>query len=254
MNNMRSTQQDNRLNDGEVQYMHRIGLSFDAIKVHDQLLQARQLTANQIAEQLKLYPSAVYRLCYELETAKFITVIHSRPKQFVAVHKAVGFKASLNVEQKLLTQLIGQTNDDIQDEVEIIIGRQALYDAYIRHAQMAKHDIRLYSIGIGYSKLLEQTQAAARKRGVLIKHVIQERKLSNEYIVARWLRLGVKLRQLSNDRGFHFYIIDKDLICITFSNPNDTEDRLSIATNNQAAIRLFNEQFQAVWRDAKEIL
>ncbi len=237
----------------ESEYLHRIGLSFDAIRVYELLLATKQMTARELADKLLLFPSAIYRLCYELETAKLIRVVRVRPRQFAAINKALGLEASYEQQTHLLQKLIKIAQLSSSDKTELIIGRQPLYDAYLQHARHAKHDIRVYSIGIAFSEELEQIQKAARKRGVIIWHVIQQQKLSNQHVVSKWQRVGVRLRYLPKARGFHFYIIDTKLVCITFSDPNDTENRLSVVTDNQAAVDLFGSQFQVIWNQARDI-
>lgn len=234
-----------QISDNEREYLRKIGLSFDAIDVYEVLLVQKQLTANQIAEELGLFTSAVYRLCYELEDARLIRVVNGRPKQFVTIKKKLGLSASFEQEKKILHQLIN--SDEPGSQTEMIIGRSAIYDAYMRHAEKAARSIHIYSIGIAYSKDLERAQAAVRKRGVVVRHVIQQKKLSNQHVIAHWQRLGIKLRYLPKERGFHFYLIDQSLVCITFSDPSDTESRLSIVTDNRAAIDLFSRQFQELW-------
>lgn len=243
------------LTNKEREYLRRIGLSIDAVKLYELLQQKGKLTAQRAASYTYNFPSAEYRLFYDLEKHRLVRRLPGRPRAFEALPFSMGFKFSLqNTENnlhKLIHNVINQK--DSPDQLEIIIGRQALYDAYLVLADKAQHQIWLYSIGIAFSERLESTQRNAAKRGVSIKHVVQQHKISNQHIISKWQRIGVRLRYLKQPRGFHFFIIDGSHVCITFSSPDDTENRLSILTDNSAAVELFAAQFQNLWQGAKDI-
>lgn len=243
-----------KLSSSEFEYLRRVGLSFDAIDVYELLLSSPQLTAHEISLKLNLFSTAVYRLCYELEGAKLITINRVRPRRFVAVNKQTGLNASFENEKQVLENLIkGNVSKPSDDIADLIIGRQAVYDAYINHAASARNTIRVYSIGIAYSEDLEKTQASARRRGVAIHHIVQQKNLRNQHVIVKWQRLGVRMKYAPAGRGVHFYLIDEKIVCVTFSDPEETENRLSFVTNNVAAIQLFSSQFETLWREAKEI-
>lgn len=243
-----------KLSKSEYEYLRRIGLSFDAIDVYELLLDGHELTAHEISLKLHLFSSAIYRLCYELEAAKLIIIMKVRPMRFAAIGKQTGFNASFENEKRILSNLIKYSGQESSErEAEIILGRQALYDMYVNQAALARHSIRVYAIGIAYSEDLEKVQVSARRRGVSIHHIVQQKKPSNQHVIAKWQRLGVRMKHMLMERGFHFYLIDEDLVCVTFSSPDDTENRLSFATNNKAAIELFSAQFEMLWREAREI-
>lgn len=235
-------------------YLRRIGLSIQAVLLYELLLRKGKLTAQGAAAYTGDFPSAEYRLFYDLESHRLVRRLPGRPRAFEALPLPIGLKSSLHDTEKELRELIGRTLKDNQissDSAEIVLGREALYDTYIRFAHTAEYEICLYSIGIAFSDKLETTQRAAIKRGVSIKHVIQQRSLSNQHVIAKWLRAGVRLRYLKQARGFHFFVIDRRVVCITFSDPEDTDNRLSILTDNPAVAELFMQQFQSIWLQAK---
>ncbi len=243
------------LNLEERSYLRRIGLSIQEVHLYELLLEKGRLSAQGAATYTGNFPSAEYRLFYELEKHRLVRRLSGRPMFFEAVTPEVGIKASLQANDRELRALISHTLNKPQasDELEIIIGRQALYDAYMRNAVAAKHEICLYSIGIAFSNSLESTQKAAIKRGVSVKHVIQQRSLSNQHVIAKWQRIGVRLRYLKQSRGFHFFVIDRRVVCITFSDPVDTDNRLSIRTDNSAVVQLFIKYFQDIWSQARTL-
>ncbi len=244
-----------RLSLEEQEYLRRIGLSVQAVHLYELLHQKGKLTAQRAASYTYDFPSAEYRLFYDLEKHRLVRRLPGRPRAFEALPLSTGLKSSFQATEKDLQQLIHSviSQKGSTDQLEIIIGRQALYDAYLRLANQAKHEIWLYSIGIAFSEKLESTQRATIKRGVSVKHIVQQHKISNQHIISKWQRIGVRLRYYKQARGFHFFVIDHTRVCITFSSPEDTENRLSILTDNPAAAQLFCAQFQSLWSMAEDI-
>ncbi len=248
MKNMNVKQLDGQ----QVEYLKRIGLSDDTVELYDLLLMKEKLTAQNAATFTGHFPSAHYRLFYALEKQNLVRKLPGRPITYKPLPLEEGLPASLQQTEKKLKQLIKQSATKGGD-VRIILGRQELYNAYAEVAAKAKYDIWIYSIGIAFSDSLEQTQRTAINRGVSIHHIIQQKKLSNRLVISKWLRAGVRLKYLNKPRGFHFFLIDEQTVCVTFSDPEDTENRFSIMTKNPAAIEIFVNYFQEIWREAKKI-
>lgn len=241
------------LQKNEVSYLKKIGLSKAAIRLYADLLQAGGLSAQEAAALHGSFASAQYRLFYELERRELVRCLAGRPKRFEALPVGDGLQASLVKQEKTLEQLItGRLGSDTET-MHILVGRQEVYDAYMYYARQAKKQICLYAIGIAYSKELAATQKAVVKRGVLIRHVVQEVKAANYYVISRWLKLGIELRTLKRPRGYHLTIIDDSCAIVTFSNPRNTDQRMSLLTTNPDIIAILQTQFEPIWRAARVI-
>lgn len=241
-----------RLDAEQVEYLKRIGLSDDAVELYDLLLVKDKLTAQDAATYTGHFPSAHYRLFYALEKRNLVRKTSKKPITYVPLPLEEGLPASLQQTEKKLKQLIKQSATKGGD-VRIILGREDLYAAYAEVAAKAKYEIWVYSIGIAFSEQLEEVQRAAVNRGVSIHHIIQQKKLSNRLVISKWLRAGVRLKYLQKPRGFHFFLIDEQTVCVTFSDPDDTENRFSIMTKNPAAVDIFSSYFMQLWGEAKKI-
>jgi sugar-specific transcriptional regulator TrmB len=243
----------------EAEYLSLLGLSGHEQYCYEALQVAGEaLTSRQLAESLGVLPSAVYRLCYQLEQRGLIQRLGGRPRRFVATARHEALQNAYLHHQRQLRQLLGVLLEQSAPvtplpEVQIIMGRQALYDEYIRQAEQAQQEIAVYAIGIAYSKALHHTQAAARKRGVRVRHIVQQLRPENYHIVHKWQRLGVRLRLLKTAQGFHLTLIDNRLALITFSEASDTEERLTIATTNPSAVAVMVTVFEQMWREAHDI-
>lgn len=239
-----------------VRYLERLGVSPDAAEMYQVLLGSRALTIKELAHRLCNLPSANYRLAYELAELGLIYRIYGRPMRFQAYPLSLGVQSSYDKHRKSMERLVASLTAGGQEEshhVELVVGRQALYDKYEQLAARACSEILVYAIGIAFSKSLFATQKSARKRGVVIRHAVQRVKSDNYHIIHKWQGLGVQLRHAPAERGFHFMLFDRRQVLISFSEPNNTDNRLSILTDSSAAAQLFLAQFEDLWTNARSI-
>lgn len=239
-------------------YLHELGLSDDAIRVYELLFEHGPLTAQAVAQLTGTFPSAVYRLFYRLEHFGLIGRRSARPMLFAAMPVEMGYTAALAVRQHEIQSILAQCFDEEQMDMDhpllkLVVGRKALYAEYARMAPRAQKTIDAYTIGIAHSDMLVAVQRAAIKRGVYIRHVIQQLQPSNYHVAHGWQRMGVNLRLNKAERGFHIMIFDSTKTIVTFSDPTDTESRLSIVTDSQAVANMFGAHFNAIWQAAKVI-
>lgn len=238
-------------------YLENLGLSDHEIQTYQIIVDStKSCTAQDIANKLMVFPSAVYRVFEKLERFGLIKCTVNRPRAYEAVEKSSGFALAYQDQVSQLKHSLEATgiqNMAGSDHTHIIVGRQAVYDEYMRQAAKAKHEIGVYAIGIAYSKGLHLTQKTAIERGVYIRHVVQRVRPSNYHIIHKWQRLGVKMRSRKEEQGYHIVVIDREVALVTFSDKYNTEDRLTIVTKNPTAVRLFQAQFESIWGMANEI-
>ena len=239
------------------EFLRSLGLSKDAIEVYELLLDRDSaMTAQNIAECLMIFPSAVYRLFYELEGIGLLTREARRPRSYKALLPEIGFSRAaenrrLQLEKQLSSLSLAAPTQTVP--AELVIGREALYSRYEIEAVKAVSTIDVHSIGIAYSKSLHDTQRQAIQCGVRIRHIVQEFNPSNFHVINSWKELGVDIRLLKSARGFHMMVFDQSKVIVSFSNPLDTRDRISIVTENATAVNLFRSYFQALWLESYEM-
>lgn len=251
-----SHQARQRLTTPQKTYLEALGLSRDAIRLYALLVSQGSQTAQQAATALQVFPSALYRLFYELEGQGLVRRQAGRPRAFSALPLQNGLTAALAVRQQQLARLLALSTSGRlvgESQLRLLVGRQALYSEYARQAALARHSIAIYAIGIAYSPELVAAQRAVMKRGVQVRHAVQQLKPSNYHVVHTWQRMGVRVRLSPSERGFHLMLFDSHLAIISFSNPADTDDRLSIVTDSPAAVRLLQADFETLWHEAREI-
>jgi sugar-specific transcriptional regulator TrmB len=208
-------------------------------------------SSNREASLRSSFPSAEYRLFYALEHRGLVRRTHQCPITYEPLPLQTGLQASFTLNESTLKRLIGGHSS--QESTELLIGRQAQYDKYMQLADKAKHEIWIYAIGIAYSEDLEAVQRRAVKRGVSIHHVVQQVQVSNYHVVHKWQRLGVRLKHLPSERGYHVSIFDDSTVMMTFSDPLDTDNRISLISTTPQIVQLFRSQFRSIWNEALEI-
>ncbi len=246
----------NDFDDNELRYLKRLGLSDHEIQTYKVLVDCNKpMSAQDIASKLMVYPSAVYRIFHDLESLGLVWMVGKKPIRYQASNKSEGFKVAYVRQKDELARLLQLTGaDDLSDTSDgIILGRQALYREYIKYAKRSEKEISVFAIGIAYSKSLHQAQEEAIKRGVYIRHVVQKLQPANYHIIHKWQRLGISVRHNPQKQGYHISIIDNMVALITFSDPENTEDRLTIISKNPTAVKLFQLQFEAIWQSAQKI-
>lgn len=242
----------------QIKLLQQFGLSDHEIQVFT-LMVAKQepLSAQDVASSVMIYPNAVYRIFYNLEQSGLIQLVGRRPIKYQAVAIELALESAfLNHKAKLdhaLQLATGTINKPSKQQTYTLIGRERMYEEYVELAGRAKREINVFAIGIAFSDQLYQVQQEAIKRGVYIRHVVQQVKPGNYYIVAKWQRLGVNLRHFQEDRGFHLTVVDQSTAMITFSDPQDTEDRFSLVTHQPFAVKLFQAQFESIWQQAQKV-
>lgn len=236
--------------------LRQLGLTKRGILLYQHVLENESLTAKRAAKLTNELVSAEYRLFKQLEHLGLVRRGTDRPVVFTVIPKETGLRAAYLQFRLNLDQMIHQTSAGREGSgyhLEVIVGRQALYKKYIELAGQSQEEIRIYAIGIAYSKELERSQQMALKRGVRIRHALQQIKPSNFHVAHKWQQLGITVRYAPSERGFHFMLFDTETVLISFSDPNNTDDRLSILTNNPAAVRLFEVDFNNIWTSARQV-
>jgi sugar-specific transcriptional regulator TrmB len=239
-------------------YRKQLTITTQELQLYDAIMHLGVPNAREIAQYMGIKTQAVYRLATTLEERQFITVQRQRPQLFRAVPLvtvlATTRQQTLDTQaamQAIITQTLTRQHDT--QTIDIIHGRAALYDRYILEAQQAQYEIVVFSIGIAYNDRLYTVQSEARQRGVEIRHIVQQYTKSNYHIIKKWQRLGVKMRLYETAVGFHVMVFDGKTLLLSFSDPNDTDNRVSMVIHNTAAVNALREYYFTVWSQASLI-
>ncbi|MFO0970832.1 MAG: helix-turn-helix domain-containing protein [Candidatus Saccharimonadales bacterium] len=248
------------LPDEVLEYLRLLGLSDHELQLYTVMAAKRcPMSAQDVAGQLMVFPNAVYRMFEALEEKNLIRFVAKRPIRYEVIARENGLRAAYSTHVHDLAGLLGRaiggdlTGTTDTGGARLIVGRESMYREYMKLAHQAQKTIDVFAIGIAFSDDLHHVQREAIARGVYIRHVVQELQPANYHIVSKWQRLGVSVRHYREERGFHITIIDGLAAMITFSDPANTVDRLSLVLNQAFAVRLFQAQFESIWQQAKVV-
>jgi len=245
------TKQSKVIGSIEKLFLQELHLSSDEIRLYEVLLSyGAPMTAQQVVDKTFGFPSAVYRLFYSLEMNGLVSQVNHRPKSFVAIIPFLAFSRALELkrtelENMLIDASLLSSND--YAPAEVLVGRRALYKRYEIEVSKANKEICAHSIGIAYSEEMYNINRLAIKRGVVVRYAFQQYKPSNFHVIKKWQDIGMKMRHAPDSRGFHIMLFDNKKVIISFSNPENTEDRLSIVTENKTALDIFTKFFEELW-------
>lgn len=236
----------------DLAFLKAIGLSkYEAQVYITMVATGKPFTAQEVASVVMVFPSAVYRIFKTLEQWGLVRKIDQRPVAYIAPEKNLGLMAAYKLQQQRLRGMLLDVGvQSVDQEDGVLVGRQQLYDTYIQLASRADSTIDIFSAGIAFSEALFATQKNALHRHVAVRHIVQHVDSSNYHIIHKWQELGVAMRRLNTEQGFHLTIIDGLVALVTFSKPDDTEDRLTIVTRHTTATSLFSAQFEQLWQQA----
>jgi sugar-specific transcriptional regulator TrmB len=236
-------------------YLKVLNLSNQQIEIYLSLIKnKKETTASELATRMNLKVNGIYRSLSKLESLGLLRSFGKAPKNYLALNIDQGLPASYDIflhDLKFKFSKVVKNSGDGNDW-SIVVGREPLYELYSKLAKSAQKEVDIYSIGIAYSEDLEMAQKDLVGRGVRVRHVIQQKQVSNYYIIKKWIKIGIKLKYISSEKGIHFTIID-DVVLITFSDLSDTENRITIVTSNKSTLKLFKSMFEGLWLKAEDI-
>lgn len=239
-------------------YKRQLRLTTMEAMLYETLLNTGPNIASNLAEALDCKPQAVYHLANKLLKRGFIFIDHrQRPRVFraVPIENVLPWLQEASRNELATVQAAFASTVPMAPAalpaVGILHGRQSLYDRYIVEADKAHSEILVYAIGIAYTEELHAVQAAARARGVEVRHIVQKYVAANYHVIAKWQRLGVKLRHQPANAGFHLMVFDARTVIVSLSDPNDTEQRVSVVLQSRPAAAAMRDYFYGLWASAR---
>ena len=226
------------------QHRKALGLTPEEALLYETLLVVGPSQVANVAVGLGVSPNSLYRHANNLVRKQFAVVRKGWPREFEAVPLAVALQqverrnalSQTAARKSLLHQAVGLPAIPAATDVEILSGRQALYDRYVELAQTAHTEILAYTIGVAFSEKLHRTQTEVLAVGVEMRHIVQQYDRDNYHIIQKWRRLGAKMRYLPVPAGFHLMIFDNTTALVSLSNP--------------AAVAAMRDYFYSLWAQA----
>ncbi len=240
-------------------YLSELGLTTDEASIYTLLLTAGSLSAKDISKQLNIIVNSVYRLTSGLLEMGLVTALEVTPKQFQAVSPKVALsqlaQAQVNniksVSSRAIEQLEPQQNPN-RLNMGLMTGRQALFECYVKLAEVAQKEILVVSVGEEVPENIWSSTQNAIGRGVETKFIFHKNDRDNTLLIKRWRAMGVPVRHLPQT-GYHLNIFDHSAAILSASNPEQTEERMGVVIYNEAIIEALRSLFFGHWAIAQPV-
>ncbi len=242
-----------------IQYLDKLGLTPDEAEIYRLLLGEGSLTAQQIADRLRILPNAVYRLTKRLVRLGFLVKLGQRPLRWQAIPPPLaldGFIATKHAEmEKLKLRAVAQLADQhghSPTTIDIISGQPAFFEAFIKLCGQAEREVLVISIGEPVPDKLKVAVARALERQIELKFLFHRFTKDNATLLASWVNMGVQVRHYE-DWGYHLAIFDGQTSILVANNPEQTTERVGMVIGSQRLSHALRDFFYVLWAQGSEI-
>ncbi len=238
----------------------QLGLTEAETRCYQLLVSQGARTAYEVAEKLNMFPNAVYRLMKGLGKKGFVVELETRPATFQPIPPtgAITYFSQLKVKhiEELKLRAIERVSkaemSKPMTQMNVLIGKNTLFAAYVRLAKEATREILIISIGEPVNDDMKLVNRDCLERGVAIKFIAHRSDPSNKQLLQSWVTMGIAVKHIP-DWGFHLVVFDGQKSIFSVNNPTRTEERMSLFINNKDLSTAFRTYFLSRWKDAKPI-
>lgn len=237
-----------------------LGLTRDEARVYALLCSRGSQTALDLSKSCSILPNAVYRLIQGLAKKGFVVSLPTRPAKFQAIPAQIAVEAYATAKMQTVERAKSEAvaastapeHDIPHTRIDIVTGRQAMFDTFVKLAKSARKEILVISIGEPVPDEVKITNYDAVSRGVSVKLMFHRYTKDNEQLLKSWVRMGAQVRYYP-DWGYHMTIIDRKQSILTANNPEETEERISMVIHSESLSKALGDYFNAKWSTALSI-
>jgi sugar-specific transcriptional regulator TrmB len=237
----------------------RLGLSLHEARTYYALLKKSPLSVTDLATQLMVFPSALYRILEKLKKEHMITLTVQRPKTFTAINPEIALESFIHNRisslQKFKSELLSSlptVPENADTRIDLLGGKDELFQAYASLAASAHNEILIISLGEKVSEEILLANRDCIERGIRIRFLVHRYDQTNKDLLHRWVRMGLEVRHRQG-AGFHLVVADAKVALLSVSKPNDPENRVTLKIHNPYLSLALTEYFESLWQNAQRI-
>lgn len=238
----------------------KFGLSRDAGKCYQVLLESGSLTSEELARKIDVLPNAVYRLTNKLDKKGLIVSLDTYPVKFQALSPDIALSALASEqikeieESKTLVIQSLQTHgiNNPQTKIDILTGWKSMMNKYVDLAKEAKEEILIVSIGEPVTDEIKLANRDALERGVSIKFIVHKYNQENYGLLRSWIKMGIEVRYFA-ESGYHLVVIDGKKCLLATSNPQNSQERTSVVIYGEGLSKAMQQYFYLLWEKSLAI-
>lgn len=232
-------------------------VSPQTIAVYKQIAKCKEVTVQEIAKSLDIFPNAVYRATKDLTDLGLIEKADTYPVQF---RQASGQKAmslylqasaknfrtqfgiitsSSNPSQESLNISLLKNREDMlkREDIDVVAAKQTV-------------DFIVSGLEVPDSTALSFRKAAAS--GVRIRAIVQQRREASKGRLEKWEELGATVKHLPNLR-MRLVIIDQKITYLTSYDPSDRGMAFGVRLVYEPFAIQMSELFGLNWQKAENL-
>lgn len=238
----------------------KLGFTKQEAMVYLILVKEGTLPAKEIALRMKILPHAVYRIIKRLEQKKLVVIVTSSPLTFYVLPPELALstyvkQTAMRLEKEateVSQSLVKDKGHASSTKINILMGKQALFEESEALINIAKKEVLIISIGEPSTEDLILANRRAVERGVTIRMVAHKYVPENQEFLANLKKNGLAVRYFP-DSGFHIVIVDTTTTLLAVSDPKNPEERVTIKMFNQGLSKALRDYFYSVWEKAVEV-
>lgn len=226
-----------------------------ATNIYRLLLDERSLTAKEIADELHIFPNAVYRAIKRLIDSGFIHQTGNYPVRYEALSESEAlelYSLALRQNYKKTFHTKRILNCSKVLDISFIRNREYLRENTDNDMKMAKKEVNFIVSGLEVPAETVLVYKQAVDRGVIIRALVQRLDDTSEEMFRNWEKIGVKVKHYPNMEARTF-IIDQTIVYFTSYSPQYKEGAIGMRFNYAPYAKLMNELFEQRWKVAKNI-
>lgn len=234
-------------------YLSELGLTSDESAIYSLLLSAGSLTAKEIAVSLDIIVNSVYRSTKELVLLGLVKKLELSPKQFQPVPARVAIEhlaelrvAKIEQASRAAISQLGITQNPHRLHMDLLTGRQDLFEQFVRLAKKTKQETLVISIGEPVPESIWAVTKQSIARGVGQKFIFHKCDKENIMLIRRWQVMGVPVRHIPSE-GYHLNIFDRNAAILSASNTKKSLERTGVVIYNEAIIEALRTYFYQQW-------
>jgi sugar-specific transcriptional regulator TrmB len=231
-------------------------VSRQSAKIYRLLSKSKVLSARQIADELNIFPNAVYRAAKPLAEFGMIEQLDGYPVRYKAVpaNSAMNWylRAAAQSFRREFGSLVSKPTNDSLPTITFIKDREHMLKICEHEARKATSHINYIVSG---HRIPDSTVLSYRKAstvGVKVRAIIQNTPDTTDNSLERYHKMGVEVRYLPNI-GIRLFIFDGRVAVLTSYDDMKSSRAFGIRFTHVSVASQLDHLFEQRWLEAKPI-
>lgn len=248
----------------ETEILRQLGLTEYESKAYMSLLRYGDMKGREVAGKSGVPPTRVFDALKSLMSKGFVSLISNKPMIFKPVKAEIAIKGIVEEKTDRLQTLEKSAIDSlknfavlkqipsVEEKIIIVSGYEKMYSIANEMMNRVKKSMLIFSSGEKIPNSTKIASAGAIKRGVSINFIATQCSHENINFLKELKNIGYRIRFYKAD-GYTIAIQDSESCVMTFKNPSEPRNRITIFLDNENFSKALVIWFNTIWKMAKAI-